>query len=332
MFSSFSVFADDRCDYAATAPCDHDCKFGGGLAELFPTTGESPSVIKLNSTGYVSTVDAVTDFPSDTFSIAFWIRAISASGGRGGGTVVSYAAADASPGDYEILLHNVKGLSLIVHGKFVSFADRYDGPSGGDLGGIKTGVDASLDQAWHHVAVAWRSADGRVDAFVDGARVFEGGPYKTGELLPTGGKLVLGQAQSNGCVMVEDTVAVSMPMSDSSTCEIESEQNGPGGLEAEVQHLRLWSKFVTAEEVAQQMQEPFQGNSVGQVRSPVDYEARSLSKFCGRFISIVDDVALVINFLATFVFTFNERGHHEWPHVPRAQESEHGRGKHRQRI
>ncbi|CAM9487931.1 unnamed protein product, partial [Hapterophycus canaliculatus] len=280
---------DDRCDYAATAPCDYDCKFGGGLAELFPATGESPSVIILNSTGYVSTADPVTDFPSHTFSIAFWVRAISASGGRGGGTVVSYTAIDASPSDYEILLHNIKDLSLLVHGKFVSAADRYDGPSGGDLGGIKTGIDASLDEAWHHVAVAWRSADGRVDAFIDGARVFEGGPYKTGALLPTGGKLVLGQAQSSGCILAEGAIAVNVSTSGPSVCEVGREQTGPGGLEAEIQHLRVWSKFLTAEEVAQQMQEPFEGNSVGQVLhwdfTPTSMEGRIVEDASGVGVS-----------------------------------------------
>lgn len=262
------LFTDDRCDYAATTPCDHDCKFGGGLAELFPTTGESPSVVGLNATGYVTTVEPVNDFPSETVSIAFWIRAISTSGGRGGGTVVSYVAPDASPNDSEILLHNLNGLSLIVHGKYVSAFDRYDGPSGGDLGGINTGIDVARDGAWHHVAVAWRSADGRVDAFLDGARVFDGGPYKTGSVLPEGGRFVLGQAQSSECVSAEDSMSTSGP----SDCEIVSGQEGPGGLEAEVQHLRLWSKFVTADEVAQQMHEPFQGNSVGQVRFPMCYD------------------------------------------------------------
>lgn len=182
--------------------------------------------------------------------------------------MVSYVAADASSSDSEILLHNLSGLSLLVHGKFVSAADRYDGPSGGDLGGIKTGIDVARDGAWHHVAVAWRSADGRVEAFIDGARVFDGGPYKTGAVLPTGGRLVLGQAQSSDCTSAEDVVAVNVSTSDPLECEVASGQRGPGGLEAEVQHLRLWSKFVTADEVAQQMQEPFEGNSVGQVRFP----------------------------------------------------------------
>lgn len=182
--------------------------------------------------------------------------------------MVSYVAPDASPSDSEILLHNLSGLSLIVHGKFISAADRYDGPSGGDLGGINTGIDVARDGAWHHVAIGWRSADGRVEAFIDGARVFDGGPYKTGAVLSTGGRLVLGQAQSGDCTSAESVVAVNVSTSEPLECEVESGQKGPGGLEAEVQHLRLWSKFVTADEVAQQMQEPFEGNSVGQVHFP----------------------------------------------------------------
>lgn len=180
--------------------------------------------------------------------------------------MVSYVGPNSSPSDFEVLLHNLNGLNLLVHGKFVSAADRYDGPSGGDLGGIRTGIDVARDGAWHHVTVAWRSADGRVDAFYDGARVFDGGPYKTGATLSTGGRLVLGQAQSSDCTSDQDVVTVNVSTSDPIECEVVSGSTGPGGLEAEVQHLRLWSKFVTADEVAQQMHEPFEGNTVGQVR------------------------------------------------------------------
>lgn len=261
-----AVFADDRCDYAATAPCDHDCVFGGGLAERFPTTGKSPSVLHLNGTGYVVTVVPVTDFPSTALSTSFWVRAISSSGGEGGGTVVSYAAPDANTHEAELLLHNLNGLTLLVHGKYVAASERYDGPTGGDLGGIKTGIDVARDGGWHHVAVAWRSADGKVDAFVDGARVFDGGPYKTGAELTAGGRLVLGQAQSRTCSSAVDAGAVNVSTSDTSACDVLlSGSDGPGGLEAQVQHLRLWSKFLTADEVAQLMHEPFEGNSVGQV-------------------------------------------------------------------
>lgn len=261
-----TVFADDRCDYAATSPCDHDCVFGGGLAELFPDTGESPSVLRLNGTGYVATLAAVTDFPSTVFSISFWARAISSSGGDGGGVVLSYVAPDSNSGDYEILVHNLRGLRLLVHAKYVTAFQRYDGPSGGDLGGIRTGINVARDRAWHHVAVAWRSADGKVDAYLDGARVFDGGPYKPGAELSAGGKLVLGQSSASACAVSNETFdSVGGETTESTGCDSFIKNSGPGGLEAEVQHLRVWSKYVMADEVAQQMQEPFEGNSIGQV-------------------------------------------------------------------
>ena len=100
---------------------------------------------------------------------------------------------------------------------------------------------------------------------MDGARVFDGGPYKTGAELAAGGNLVLGQAQSD-CASVGDVNVGNAPSSTSTACGLMSGNVGPGGLVADVQHLRVWSKFVTADEVAQQMQEPFEGNSVGQVR------------------------------------------------------------------
>lgn len=212
--------------------------------------------------GYVTTATPITDFPPATVSASFWIRDTSTAGGENYGTVMSYVAADASPDDYEFLLHSLDGVRLLVHGKFVAASDRYDGPAGGDMAGINTGVNVSRDGAWHHVAVAWRSADGKVEAFVDGARVFDGGPYKTGAELAAGGNLVLGQAQSD-CASVKDTGVGNASVM---ACGLMSGNVGPGGLVADVQHLRVWSKFVTADEVAQQMQEPFEGNSVGQVR------------------------------------------------------------------
>lgn len=239
--------------------------FGGGLAELFPTTGESPAVLRLNGTGYVTTATPVTDFPSTALSVSLWVRVMSSAQGEDGGTLVSYVAPDANPGESELLLHNIKRLSLLVDGKFVAAADRYDGPNGGNLDGIRTGINLARDSAWHHVAVAWRSSDGSVEAFLDGARVFDGGPYKTGAELTTGGRLVLGQAQFGNCTSAEISSSSNTSASGPMACEVLSGEEGPGGLGAEVQHLRLWSKFLTADEVAQQMQAVFQGNSVGQV-------------------------------------------------------------------
>eukprot|EP00953_Heterococcus_sp_UTEX-ZZ885_P024816 13534-Heterococcus_DN1.PRE.3 len=46
------------CDYAAAAPCDHDCKFGNDLEALFPVTGASPGVLRLDGSGHVIAVPA----------------------------------------------------------------------------------------------------------------------------------------------------------------------------------------------------------------------------------------------------------------------------------
>lgn len=269
---SHEFITDDRCDYAATSPCDHDCLFGGGLAQLFPDTGESPSVLRLDGTGYVATPAAVTNFPSAVFSITLWVRAASPLRSNGDGVVLSYTVPydnTRDPGDSELLLHDLNDLRLLVHGKYVNALDRYDGPGGGDLSGIRTGINVARDEAWHHVAVAWRSADGKVDAYLDGARVFDGGPYKSGAKLVAEGKLTLGQPSTNECTALSnatsDTLTAGEPTEESTTCDMSIVNVLPGGLMADVQHLRIWSKFVTADEVAQQMHEPFDGNSIGQV-------------------------------------------------------------------
>lgn len=179
---------------------------------------------------------------------------------------MSYAAPDASPGETELLLHNLTCLTLLVHGNFVPASKRYDGLTGGDLGGIRTGINLARDGEWHHVGVAWRSSDGRVEAYLDGARVFDGGPYKTSAELPAGGRFVLGQSQSGKCLADVGNVIWNCSTETLQACEVFSGDYGPDGLEAQVQRLRLWSKFVTANEVAQQMKDPFEGNSIGQVR------------------------------------------------------------------
>lgn len=179
---------------------------------------------------------------------------------------MSYAVPDASPGETELLLHNLNSLTLLVHGNFVPASKRYDGLTGGDLGGIRTGINLARDEKWHHVGVAWRSSDGRVEAYLDGARVFDGGPYKTSAELPVGGRFILGQSQSGKCLGDVGDIIWNCSTVTLRACEVFSGDYGPGGLEAQVQRLRLWSKFITANEVAQQMKDPFQGNSIGQVR------------------------------------------------------------------
>lgn len=212
-------------------------------------------------------MNPITDFPTTTISVSLWIRAASGSGGDGGDVLLSYVSPDSSPGDSDLLLHDLRDLHVLVHGAYVLASKRYDGPTGGDLGGIRTGINVARDQEWHHVAVAWRSSDGRVAAFLDGTRVFDGGPYKTGAELTAGGTLVLGQSQTKACALsYEGSLGKSTGCQKHASNGTVDGIGGPGGLMADAQHLRLWSTFVAADEVAQQMREPFEGNSVGQVK------------------------------------------------------------------
>lgn len=240
------------------------------MAELFPDTDERPSVLELGGNGHVATKEPVSDFPTAAFSATFWVRSLSTPAAGGSDEVVlSYALPDASPAEFDILLHDLRSLRLLVHGAYVSASERYDGPSGGDLSGITLGVDVARDKAWHHVAISWRSSDGRVEAFLDGARSFSGGPYKTGSRLSAGGSLVLGRARATACdasragLLEFDQAS---PLS-SIGCAPSGGDGRLRGLAAQVQHLRLWSKFLSPGEVAEQMHQPFRGNSVGQVTS-----------------------------------------------------------------
>lgn len=224
-------------------------------------------MLQLDGDGYVYTPEPLSDFPSTGLSVSFWVRSTSSDAGIGA-VVLSYTAPDASAGDSEFLLHSLQDLRLLVHGAYVSASERYDGPSGGNLDGIKLGIDITQDQAWHHVSVTWRSADGGVTAFLDGVRVFKGGPYKTGARLMPRGTLILGQPHASICAAHGDTHEYPGPNSPLAATKRGSSSGGDGrltGLVGEIQHLRLWSIVISTNEVAQQMHQPFVGNSVGQV-------------------------------------------------------------------
>ncbi|CAN0034001.1 unnamed protein product, partial [Phaeothamnion confervicola] len=190
------------CDYAAQAPCNHSCPFGLPYAE----SGAAPAVLRLSASGFVAAAGPIANFPSTEITVSLWIRAdihtaasesaSSTNGGGNGAPILSYAFPGALADEYELLLHRPECLTLLLQQKLVSAAARYDGAGGGDLDGYAAGADVTSGgdgSGWHHVAVAWRAADGRVAAYIDGARVFDGGPYRVGAALRPGGSLVLGQ-------------------------------------------------------------------------------------------------------------------------------------------
>jgi hypothetical protein len=199
---------NDMCDYASPAtPCGYSCQYGErALADK--TTGEPSTVLSLDGSGYIASVVPFDNGFTDMFTIALWVRGSSLSNVPEG-TLYSYTSGGAENQDeagfHEVLLSNHKDLSLLIRDRVVPAEERYDGATGGDARGIKLGVHLN-DDAWHHVTVTWRSMDGRVNCWLDGAKVFDGGPYKVGELVRTGGSSVLGMTQEGGCSYSDDGV------------------------------------------------------------------------------------------------------------------------------
>lgn len=192
---------NDQCDYAApVAPCGYSCQYGDrALADK--TTGEPSTVLSLDGTGYIAGIVPFDNSFTNEFTIAMWVRASALSTVSEDAVLYSYAVGGGGgnvQGFHEVLLSNPKDLSLMVRDRVVPSEDRYDGVSGGDRRGLKLGINVADDQ-WHHVAVSWRSVDGHVKAWVDGALTFEGSAYKTGELVAVGGSSVLGMGQDGGC-------------------------------------------------------------------------------------------------------------------------------------
>lgn len=85
------------------------------------------------------------------------------------------------------------------------------------------------DNAWHHLAFTWRSSDGAVAMYLDGALAHSASGVKTGYSLPGGGVLVLGQDQ------------------DSAGGSFDATQAWKG----ELDDVRVYSRVITAQEVAE---------------------------------------------------------------------------------
>ncbi|CAM9564630.1 unnamed protein product, partial [Chrysoparadoxa australica] len=204
---------DAACDYAATAPCGFDCQLGDGLHNLDGTVTSLDGTAVLQEEGVVCG-------GGEAFSVSFWIKT---TGTNPEAVLLTY-------GQSQVVLSNPSSVSLLIRDNRIQSQDRYDGPDGGDRRGILTGINVA-DSNWHFVAVGWRTSDGRVQAFLDGTRVFEGGPYRQGATL-----------QEEGTVLVGES------------------------LSARLAQLRLWTRFLTPADISHQMgpaSKPFTGSTVG---------------------------------------------------------------------
>jgi len=110
--------------------------------------------------------------PSTATTVAFWMRSTS----RKAATPFSYAVARQHN---ELLLYNARSLSLYVNNRAARFRINL------------------CDGHWHHVAVTWRSSDGRAQAYIDGELKKTLSRVSRGHSIRSGGTLIIGQEQDS---------------------------------------------------------------------------------------------------------------------------------------
>jgi len=145
---------------------------------------------------YVSVAQTdVAGWPTTTASVSFWARHRRSDyagpvGALAG--VISYATAGPPLRDNDLLIYLDRagtGAQGQVHCRIAG------GP--GDPVVISSTVPALLEGHWHHVGVTWRSSDGTVSFYVDGAPQGTATGHATGLAIRTGGFLFLGQEQDS---------------------------------------------------------------------------------------------------------------------------------------
>lgn len=111
-------------------------------------------------------------FPATEITVMFWVSTT-----EDIGSSFSYAAGSSTPNGNEFLLHFYDGdFRVYVNDNYCSISD------------------VATDGQWHHLAVTWRSSDGRAQAYVDGTSKGEC-TVESGHKLRDSGSLVFGQEQ-----------------------------------------------------------------------------------------------------------------------------------------
>jgi hypothetical protein len=122
-------------------------------------------------------------FPTTELTIEFFVRAWSLTSGR---TIVSYA--EGAQPDTVRVSSNGSNVTVTINGSSATFAWAQPFSSSGP---------GSSDAMWWHVAITWRSSDGRAQIFVNGTLAAPSITVGTGFSIPAGGSLVLMQDQDS---------------------------------------------------------------------------------------------------------------------------------------
>lgn len=168
-----------------------------------------------------------SDFPSTAITVEFWMW--SADGCRKG-VPFSYATGPYQQQDNAFLIFNYNSLGVAV------MEDE------GHVGDHTSGV-AATDGHWHHIAVTWDSATGKVILYDNGRpvwRVFRA----MGKSIPSGGTLVIGREQDcmGGCF---DSAAGAAGQIQ----RIMEQEYGAQDFFGVIEEMRIWKVARTAEQI-----------------------------------------------------------------------------------
>jgi hypothetical protein len=192
---------------------------GAGLESMMVYLDPPPNSALLfdGAASYVEVENPVV--PGDSLTVEFWVR--STDSGRDG-WVMCYAAGS-DPSQALLGIGDISNLRVRVK----------------DAETDSTGVGVD-DGRWHHVAVTWRSSDGRLEIFKDGESAYDTTGIATGEAIPGEGTLVFGQNPWEGF-------------------------NEHYALAGQLDEVRIWEGVRTRDEIASLMKQPLSGGENGLV-------------------------------------------------------------------
>jgi cysteine-rich repeat protein len=168
------------------------------------------------------------NFPSDELTVEFWM--LSTDTCRKG-TPFSYATGSYGHGDNSFLIFDYNDFGVSIMEDEGSFSDHTSGI-------------ATTDGKWTHVAVTWRSYDGRTTLYINGREVWTVWRGR-GQHIPSGGTLILGREQ--------DVEGGGFDSGRGAVGPVDKESNLEYGAQdffGLIDEMRIWKKARTQEQIA----------------------------------------------------------------------------------
>lgn len=165
--------------------------------------------------------------------------------------IASYALVSDTVRAIPFAICNPSNLELLINSRY-------------NRDGLTTFVNISNNE-WHFLAITWNAEDGRVYMYDNGMLVFDGGPYRVGNALESGGRFILGGLALSGPEDPCHPPNVQSSGIDGTSAETECAIEKESGFVGEVQHVHLWSRVLARSEIRKELSWPMQVVSNGLV-------------------------------------------------------------------